>query len=87
MIALLLVLLGTFGITAWFGLIAARSLEVNAKEDAMIRRVQLNGVKEVARQLEIVLSRYPKAEVEPFTNLFWGRIQQWREDNRTGDEA
>ena len=51
MIALLLVLLGTFGITAWFGLIAARSLEVGAKEEAMIRRVQLNGVKEVTRQL------------------------------------
>ncbi len=51
MIALLLVLLGTFGITAWFGLIAARSLEVGAKEEAMIRRIQLNGVKEVARQV------------------------------------
>ena len=51
MIAVLLVLLGTFGITAWFGLIAARSLEVSAKEAAMVRRVQLNGVKEAARQL------------------------------------
>jgi len=49
-ISLLLVLLGTFGMTAWFGLIAARSLEVNAMEDAMRRRVQLNSVKEVARQ-------------------------------------
>jgi len=45
------VLLGTFGITAWFGLIAARSLEVGAKEEAMIRRIQLNGVKEIARQV------------------------------------
>ena len=49
-ISLLLVLIGTFGMTAWFGLIAARSLEVNAMEDAMRRRVQLNSAKEVARQ-------------------------------------
>ena len=49
-IALLLVMLGTFGMTAWFGLIGARSLEVNAMEDGMRRRVQLNSVKEVARQ-------------------------------------
>ncbi len=49
-ISLFLVLIGTFGMTAWFGLIAARSLEVNAMEDAMRRRIQLNSVKEVARQ-------------------------------------
>ncbi len=30
-----------------------------------------------------VASLYPKAEVDPFTNLFWGRIQKWREDNKS----
>jgi len=49
-ISLLLVMIGTFGMTAWFGLIAARSLEVNAMEDAMRRRIELNSVKEIARQ-------------------------------------
>jgi hypothetical protein len=34
-----------------------------------------------------VTSLYPKAEVEPFTNLFWGRIQKWRDDNAVGDDA
>lgn len=29
-----------------------------------------------------VASLYPSAEVEPFTNLFWSRIQKWREDNQ-----
>jgi hypothetical protein len=28
-----------------------------------------------------VASLYPQAEIEPFTELFWNRIQKWREDN------
>jgi hypothetical protein len=29
-----------------------------------------------------VAALYPKHEIEPFTELFWRRVQAWREDNR-----
>lgn len=31
-----------------------------------------------------VAALYPKHEVEPFTELFWGRVQAWRNDHKQG---
>jgi hypothetical protein len=32
-----------------------------------------------------VTALYPDHEIEEFTELFWGRIQQWRNDNATSE--